>query len=65
VPPILAYGQAIRLSLQRHFSGNVPEIIVEPGRYIVGDAGVITSEVVLVAHKGGDDARQWVYLDVG
>jgi ornithine decarboxylase len=65
VPPIIAYGQAIRASLQRHFGRDAPELVVEPGRYIVGDAGVITSEVVLVAHKGCDDERRWVYLDVG
>lgn len=65
VPPIVSYGQAIRGALKRHFKGAQPELIVEPGRYIVGDAGVIASEVVLVAHKGGADERRWVYLDVG
>jgi ornithine decarboxylase len=40
-------------------------VIVEPGRYIVGDAGVIQAEVVLVADKGGTDRRPWVYLDIG
>ena len=65
VPPIISYGQAIRGALKRHFKGAQPELIVEPGRYIVGDAGVIASEVVLVAHKGGADERRWVYLDVG
>ena len=64
VPPIISYGQAIRASLKRHFA-QTPDLIVEPGRYVVGDAGVIQSEVVLVAHKGGDDERRWVYLDVG
>jgi ornithine decarboxylase len=65
VPPISSYGRAIRTALKRHFGADQPHVIVEPGRYIVGDAGVITSEVVLVAHKGGDDERRWVYLDVG
>ena len=65
VPPIVSYGQAIRASLKRHFKQDMPELIVEPGRYVVGDAGVIVSEVVLVAHKGGADERRWVYLDVG
>ena len=65
VPPIIAYGHAIRTSLKRHFGREVPELIVEPGRFIVGDAGVIVSEVVLVAHKGGANDRRWVYLDVG
>ena len=65
VPPISSYGRAIRNALKRHFGSNAPELIIEPGRYIVGDAGVITSEVVLVSHKGGTDERRWVYLDVG
>lgn len=65
VPPMEIYGEAIRASIARHFPNGAPELIVEPGRCIVGDAGVIQSEVVLVAHKGGDDARRWVYLDVG
>ncbi len=65
VPPMQAYGDAIRASIARRFPKNAPEVIVEPGRCIVGDAGVIQSEVVLVAHKGGEDARRWVYLDVG
>jgi len=65
VPPIEAYGKAIRASMQRHFGAGAPDLIVEPGRYIVGDAGVLQTEVVLVAHKGGADARRWVFLDVG
>ena len=32
---------------------------------MVGDAGVIQAEVVLVADKGGEDRRRWVYLDIG
>ncbi|MEQ1863645.1 MAG: type III PLP-dependent enzyme [Micropepsaceae bacterium] len=65
VPAMQAYGDAIRASLAARFPANPPELIVEPGRCIVGDAGVIQSEVVLVAHKGGDDERRWVFLDVG
>jgi ornithine decarboxylase len=65
VPPIEAYGQAIRESLRQRFGASIPEIIVEPGRGIVGDAGVIQAEVVLVAEKGGSDRRRWVYLDIG
>ncbi|WP_293209431.1 type III PLP-dependent enzyme [Parvibaculum sp.] len=65
VPSIAAYGAAIREALVRHFGDNQPEVIVEPGRGVVGDAGVIQAEVVLVSEKGGDDARRWVYLDAG
>lgn len=65
VPSIAAYGAAIREALTRHFGENMPDVIVEPGRGVVGDAGVIQAEVVLVSEKGGDDARRWVYLDAG
>lgn len=65
VPSIPAYGAAIREALARHFGENMPEVIVEPGRGVVGDAGVIQAEIVLVSDKGGDDARRWVYLDAG
>jgi ornithine decarboxylase len=58
------YAQAVTDALTRHFGNRVPEIIVEPGRSLVGDAGVIQSEVVLIADKGDGD-RRWVYLDVG
>jgi ornithine decarboxylase len=65
VPAIELYGKAIREAVRRRFGVALPEIIVEPGRGIVGDAGVIQSEVVLVSEKGGADRRRWVYLDIG
>jgi ornithine decarboxylase len=65
VPAMAAYGKAIREAVRRRFGVALPEIIVEPGRGIVGDAGVIQAEVVLVSRKGGDDDRRWVYLDIG
>ena len=52
-------------AITRHFGNDLPEIIVEPGRSIVGDAGVIQSEVVLISHKAFGDDKRWVYLDVG
>jgi ornithine decarboxylase len=65
VPAIATYGKAIREAVRRRFGVALPEIIVEPGRGIVGDAGAIQAEVVLVSRKGGEDSRRWVYLDIG
>jgi ornithine decarboxylase len=65
VLPITDYGAAIAQSLVRHFGRNWPQIVVEPGRYLVADAGIIQTEVVLVAHKSYDDDTRWVYLDCG
>jgi ornithine decarboxylase len=65
VPGVERYAQAVMAAITRHFGNDLPEIIIEPGRSLVGDAGVIQSEVVLIAEKGGGDDRRWVYLDVG
>ena len=60
-----AYGAAIFHALRRHFGNRVPETIIEPGRGMVGNAGVIESEVVLVSRKSAEDDVRWVYLDIG
>ena len=39
--------------------------MVEPGRYMVADAGVLRSEVVLVSRRSPLDTERWVYLDCG
>ncbi|HTZ36792.1 MAG TPA: type III PLP-dependent enzyme [Stellaceae bacterium] len=64
VSPVAAYAGAVTAALTRHFGNQLPEIIVEPGRSLVGDAGIIQSEVVLIADKG-DGGKRWVYLDAG
>ena len=65
VPAIDAYASAIRRALSIYFPNDKLDLIVEPGRYIVGDAGVIQAEVVLVSQKSATDPHRWVYLDVG
>jgi ornithine decarboxylase len=65
VPAIDGYARAVMAAITRHFGNHLPEIIVEPGRSLVGDAGIIQSEVVLIAEKGDADGRRWVYLDAG
>jgi ornithine decarboxylase len=65
VPPIEAYARAVMDAVTKHFGNRLPELIVEPGRGIVGDAGVIQSEVVLIANKDYGDEKRWVYLDIG
>ena len=65
VPSAKAYGQAIFDALRKHFGNRIPETIIEPGRGMVGNAGVIKSEVVLVSKKSDNDNVRWVYLDIG
>lgn len=65
VPAAQAYGQAIFEYLSKHFGNNIPETIIEPGRGMVGNAGVIRSEVVLISKKADNDNVRWVFLDIG
>jgi len=65
VPPVQAYGRAIFRALRKHFGNRIPETIIEPGRGLVGNAGVIEAEVVLVSKKSDKDEKRWVYLDIG
>ena len=45
--------------------GEVPQIMAEPGRGLVAEAGVIVSEVMLVSRKSDRDMHRWVYLSIG
>jgi len=65
VPKVSRYGNAIQKGLAKHFGNAIPETIIEPGRGMVGSAGVIKAEVVLVSRKQADDDKRWVFLDIG
>jgi ornithine decarboxylase len=65
VPKVARYSDAIQKGLAKHFGNAIPETIIEPGRGMVGNAGVIKAEVVLVSKKQADDDKRWVFLDIG
>jgi ornithine decarboxylase len=65
VPAVESYGRSIFRALRKHFGNRIPETIIEPGRGMVGNAGIIESEVVLVSKKSERDEVRWVYLDIG
>src|SRR5438034_822783 len=65
VPTVKTYGTAIFRALRKHFGNAIPETIIEPGRGMVGNAGIIEAEVVLVSKKSNEDDVRWVYLDIG
>ncbi|MBZ0138963.1 MAG: type III PLP-dependent enzyme [Pseudorhodoplanes sp.] len=64
-PKLESYGRAIFRALRRHFGNRIPETIIEPGRGLVGNAGLIEAEVVLIARRSPEDEVRWVYLDIG
>lgn len=59
------YCEEIIRFLQEDFGDNPPEIILEPGRSLVGDCGLIVSEVVLISRKSSTALNRWVYSDAG
>lgn len=65
IPAVEQYGQAILNAVRDHFGNRIPETIIEPGRGMVGGAGMIKAEVVLISRKSDQDKVRWVYLDIG
>ena len=67
VNPIKVYADEINRYLAEDYADeeDMPEIILEPGRSLVGGSGVLVSEVVLISRKSRTDLTRWVYTDVG
>src|ERR1700689_1492156 len=65
IPAVRTYGQTIFRALRKHFGNRIPETIIEPGRGMVGNAGIIEAEVVLISRKSNEERQRWVYLDIG
>lgn len=63
--PINFYAEDIWAFLKSNFGDSIPEIIIEPGRSMAGNCGVIVSEIVNIAKKSTRDLYHWVFLDVG
>ena len=59
------YASEITRYLHDDFGDDVPQIVFEPGRSLVGDCGILTSEVVLVSRKNNTALQRWVYQDAG
>ncbi|MFO7810561.1 MAG: type III PLP-dependent enzyme, partial [Candidatus Delongbacteria bacterium] len=62
---IEVYAREIKRYLKDDFGDNLPEIIIEPGRSLVADAGVLVTEVVLISRKARTALIRWVYTDAG
>ncbi len=66
VNPLSVYASEINSYLSDDYSDeDMPEIILEPGRSLVGGSGVLVSDVVLISRKSDTDLTRWVYTDVG
>lgn len=60
VPPIQTIETKINSLIEKYFPDT--EIFIEPGRAVVGDAGVFVSRIIGKAQRGDEN---WLYIDVG
>ncbi|SMY07762.1 type III PLP-dependent enzyme [Flavimaricola marinus] len=59
-----SYASRVIEQVEARF-GAVPQIMAEPGRGMVAEAGAIVAEVMLVSRKSDRDVHRWVYLSIG
>jgi len=62
---LATYAKEITHYLKDDFGDELPEIILEPGRSLCANAGILVSEVVLISRKTMTSLNRWVYTDVG
>jgi ornithine decarboxylase len=61
VPDLVEFGETIAKAVDRYLAYPL-ELVAEPGRVLVAEAGVFVSSVIGVADRFG---ARWVHLDVG
>ncbi len=59
------YASEITRYLRDDFGDEIPQIVLEPGRSLVGNSGTLVSEVVLISRKNNTALNRWVYQDTG
>jgi ornithine decarboxylase len=64
-PNLGYYCKKIKSYLKIHFGKKMPQIFIEPGRYMSGTAGIIVTEVILKSRRSESLPFEWLYLDAG
>lgn len=66
INPLQDYANSINRYIDEYFPNCEDlELVLEPGRSLVGNSGVLVSEIVLISHKSLSDKARWVFTDVG
>ncbi|PIZ51255.1 ornithine decarboxylase [Candidatus Woesearchaeota archaeon CG_4_10_14_0_2_um_filter_33_13] len=64
-PSLTHYTKKIAGYLKKYFGKDLPKILIEPGRYMVGNSGIIVTETILIAKKSESLPHKWLYVDAG
>lgn len=59
------FAAAIDAAVECHLGRGTVRLAIEPGRFLVGDAGVIETEVIGVVERPGQTCTRWAFVDVG
>ncbi len=62
---LATYAEEITRFLREDFGEDMPEIILEPGRSLISNAGVLVSEIILISRKSHTALHRWIFTDVG
>ena len=62
---ISIYAKEVTRFLEEDFGDKFPEIIIEPGRSLVADSGILITEIIMISSKSTTTNYDWVYTDVG
>lgn len=65
VQDLETYAGTIESYINKYFKDQKPRFIMEPGRSLVGDSGVLASTVIQTSNKDSRDNVRWVYIDAG
>ncbi|MFN8051499.1 MAG: type III PLP-dependent enzyme [Acidimicrobiales bacterium] len=64
-PALEHFSEEIHAAIARHLAGAPISFAIEPGRFLVADAGVIETEVIGIVQRPGQACTRWVFVDVG
>lgn len=62
---LATYAEEITRFLKEDFGQELPEIILEPGRSLISNSGILVSEIVLISRKSHTALHRWIFTDVG
>lgn len=63
--PLETYAKEITRYLTDNFGDILPQVILEPGRSLAAEAGILVSEVIAVTQKTRQNIDKWLYTDTG
>ncbi len=61
-PSLAGVASVINNSLKKNFQGKRPQLMAEPGRYLVADSSTIITTIIGIEKR---DSSTWLYLDIG